>query len=358
MAEATSAIVIDAGSGLTKTGLAGADAPAGVFATAVANSAVATDAAARRTATYPVERGVVTDWTGIQRVWDHATGKVLNVDARGRSVLHLESPQNPEANREKTGQIWFETYGVARFYIGSTATAALHATGRTTGLVLESGDGITFAVPVVDGHIVQHAVQRLDLAGRDLADWLGRLLVERGYSFTTTAEREILADIKQKLAYVALDYAAELMRAETSSELDPNYELPDGQVITIGSERFRCAEALFDPKLAGVGGDGIHRMVAAAIGKSPEDQQPTMWKSIVLAGGTTALPGLAARLQRELAAMAPTTSIKLTVASDPTLAAWVGASLLATAGSFEASWVTRDEFESEGAAVISRKCIP
>merc|ERR1719401_3398471 len=144
-------------------------------------------------------------------------------------------------------QIMFESFNVHRFYVAVQAVLSLYAAGRTTGIAMDSGDGVSHAVPIYEGYALPHAISRLDVAGRDLTEYLMRILKERGCSFTTAAEREIVRDIKEKLCYAALDFDAEMEAAAVSSDRERTYELPDCNMITVGNERFRCPEILFQP---------------------------------------------------------------------------------------------------------------
>jgi len=155
----------------------------------------------------------------------------------------------------------FETFSVPTFYVAIQAVLSLYASGRTTGIVLDAGDGVSHTVPIYEGYALPHCILRLDLAGRDLTDWMIKILSETGCNLTTSAERETARDIKEKTCYVADNYETELKAYEASSTNEKDYEMPDGKVIKVGNARIRCPEALFSPNFIGKEAQGIHELV-------------------------------------------------------------------------------------------------
>ena len=237
----------------------------------------------------------------MMHVWDHTFGETkLNVNPNDCKVLLTEPPLNPSANREKMVEVMFEKYGFHGVFIAIQAVLTLYAQGLLTGVVIDSGDGVTHICPVYEGFALPHLTRRLDIAGRDITRYLIKLLLLRGYAFNHSADFETVRLMKEKLCYVGYDIEQEQKLALETTFLVENYTLPDGRTISLSGERFGAPEALFQPHLIDVEGVGVAELLFNTIQAADMDTRPEFYKHIVLSGGSTMYPGLPSRLEREI----------------------------------------------------------
>lgn len=307
---------------------------------------------------HPMDHGIVTHWDDMERLWHDVLTSQLKITPEDHPVLLTEAPLNPRANRDRCAQLFFETFNSPALYLSIQAILALYASGRTTGVVLDSGDGVTHVVPVYNGFSLPSAIKRMDIAGRDVTDQLQLLLQKSGVLLQTSAEREIVRELKEKLCFVSHDPRVDerewlLHEDEKTSP----YRLPDGQVIKVGLEKFRAPEILFQPELVGSEYSGVHELVHGSIQRVDMDLRAQLYQSIVLSGGTTLTRGFGDRLINELKQLTTRgTKIKIFAPPERRFSTWIGGSILAGLSTFKKMWVSKQEWE-ENPEAIHTKCL-
>mmetsp|Transcript_484 Transcript_484/g.966 ORF Transcript_484/g.966 Transcript_484/m.966 type:complete len:399 (-) Transcript_484:245-1441(-) len=382
-------VVCDNGTGFVKVGYAGENFPRSIFPSmvgrpilraeeAVAEGVVlkevmvgdeAADPKVRHSldCAYPVEEGRVKNWDDMMHLWNYTFYDKLAINPGDHKILLTEPPMNPVKERQQLVTTMFETYGFDQVNISIQAMLTLYAQGLFTGVVVDTGDGVTHTVPVYDGFVPQNLIKRLNVAGRHITTYMIKLLLLRGYAFNRTADFETIRQIKEKFCYVAYDIDTERRLALETTVLEENYTLPDGRVIRIGRERFEAAEALFNPDLIDVESKtgGMSEMVFRMIQEADMDTRTAYYKHIVLSGGSSMYPGLPSRLEKDITKFyldevlqgdsARLKKFKLRIEDPPRrkhmvfLGGSVLADIMKERGEF---WMSKADYDDQGAAAL------
>ncbi|XP_067899390.1 actin-1-like [Heterodontus francisci] len=369
---ANPAVIIDNGSGLCKSGIVGDSIPTSVIPSIVGCSKAAKGsrnanlkdyyvgkaAQARRdvlSLKYPIERGIVTSWEEMEMIWRYIYGFELRVKSKERPILLTAAPLTPFVNRERMAEIMFEGFSVPAMFVAIPATLALYTSGRTRGVVLDSGYGITDAVPIYEGYYLPDAVQRLNLAGSDITENLWRLMLENGHSFAEKMETDVVQDIKEKLCYVSLD--PKLDSKKPADEIQREYRMPDGTQIVVKSELFGAPELFFTPESIGLKETGIHNLMLNSIAKCEQKLHKELFSNMLLCGGSTLLPGMEERLLKEIKLHAPNgIQVKIIAPPERNYSVWMGASILTSLASFKHMWITLNDYNDFGPSVVNKRC--
>lgn len=369
------ALVLDNGSGFCKVGFASDEAPKSSFSSVVGkprnpsiiigteqkDSYVGDEAQMRRgvlNMSYPISRGIVQNWEDMERVWAHAFNNELRTATDDHPVFITEASLNPKSNREKMTQIMFEKFNISSFYVGNQSVLSLYSIGKMSGLVLYSGDGVTHADPILEGYAIPQAIQRLDLGGRDITEILSRLLLNRGINLTSSAEKEIVRNIKEKHCNVSCKFDEDMEGLNSNVE----YTLPDDNVIKIGKEVFAATEVMFNSGLFGMELPSVDQIVCKSVWATDLDFRKYLLENIVLSGGNTMYPGFMERLTIELNKRVSEMkydkiSVKVRGSPERRFSTWIGAAMLSGLTSFQSMWLTKSEYEEHGPHVIHSKCI-
>ena len=369
------ALVIDNGSETIKTGFAGNASPYTVFPSIVGRCKtqmvdtlskdvfIGDDAVFRRrvlSLKFPIQQGIIDSWDDMEQIWGHIFNNILYVNPQEHPILLTESPINHKVNREKTAEIMFETFEVPAMYTAIPPVLALLASGRTTGVVLDLGHGASHTVPIYEGYTIPRALERINFAGEHLTEYIVKLLHDTGYSYTTAADRDIVREIKEKLAYVALDFDADMKKINERLVRGKSFKLPDGRVVKIDDERLlvRCPELLFNPSVEfGEAALGVHEVIRNAITKVDVEIRRECYGNTILCGGSTCFPGMQTRLKKEMSALAPA-NVKVEVVAPPCrkYTAWIGGSILSSLD-VPTGWIHAEEYKEIGHNIVHRNNI-
>jgi actin-related protein 2 len=391
MTDAKAPIVCDNGTGFVKVGFAKDNFPRHIFPSMIGRPLmryeeefqtdvklkdimVGDECAQYRSmleTSYPIENGIVKDWDGIKHIWDYTFNERLQVDPSEHKILLTEPPKNPLRNQEQMLQFMFETYNTQAAKVSIQAMLVLYAQGLYSGVVLDSGDGVTHAVPVYDGYTPDNLISRLNVAGRHMTAYLIKLLQVRGYAFNRSADFDTVRQIKEKFCYVGYDLDVERQLALETTCLVSKYTLPDGKtVIKMDRERYEAPELLFQPHLGGgCDDDGVDKMIFNMINRANQDIRSKLYQHIVLSGGSTMYPGLPSRLEKEIRQQysdlpgvqgdaKQMAKFKLKIEDPPRRKhmVFLGGSVLADIMRNNNDWwITREQWAEHGASLLQRR---
>ncbi|XP_066384321.1 actin-related protein 4-like [Miscanthus floridulus] len=346
----------------------------------------------------PMKDGTVTDWDIVDNIWNHAFRRRLLINPEEHPMLIAEPSTNTAQQREKAAELMFENYKVPALFLAKNAVLTSFASGRATSLVVDSGGGSTVVSAVHDGFVLQKSVATSPVGGEFLTDCMMKSLESKGivirprYSFkkkeispgeykivdldlpNTTESyrlycmRAIASDIKESVCRVPDTAFDEVAYANVPTT---SYELPDGQIIEVGADRFKVPDILFNPSLSqtirGIDGfadstsvRGLQRMVIDSVNKCDIDIRKELFSNILLSGGSSSILQLKERLEKEVLEESPQAARVKVMASGNSVerrfSVWIGGSILASLGSFQQMWFSKAEYEEHGVSYIQRKC--
>eukprot|EP01084_Bolivina_argentea_P129916 229401_1 len=367
----TQTIILDNGSAFMKVGLSFTNTPDAVFPSIVGKPRhigvmvgmnvkdhyCGDEAMSKRgilSVKYPIEHGTICNYDDMVHLWKHSIENELRCIPENCEILSTEKPLQPKTYREKQTQIMFEELKVLKYYVSIDSVLSLYATGRTTGIVIESGANATFIVPVYNGYSVPYAIERMDFGGTECTDYLMKIMTERGYSFCSALQTSTESDIKEKLCFISFDYENDMNKCEISNELEMQYELPDGQFISICNERFRTPEIMFKPEFIGMECVGIHKALFNSICKCDNEFKDKLYENIILSGGNTMFDGFDKRLRKEIKMLAPNKQIINVISKENRkYLSWIGGSIFISTKEMNDKWITKYEYEDYGPSIVS-----
>ena len=376
MVEAQVHTVIDNGTGYMKAGFSGEEAPKAVFPTLIGKPHLgallgsikkdrligqeALEKLVIQEINHPISKGEIKDWVDMENIWHHTFYNELRIQPEDHVVLLTDHPLTKSEQRIKMTEMMFEKFSIPGLFIISHSVLSMFSTGKTSGLVVDSGEELTYCVPIYEGYSFDTSIEKEELGGADLTRYLISLLIQNRYAIDTLAKQVIVNDIKEKMCYVSENYDSEVKESANIKQIS-KYRLPDGEEFILDYEKFRCPEALFKPNLLENKENvvGIHTLCNNAIKKSDLEIKKDLMANIVLCGGNTMFKGFCERMNTELKVNSTGNTInKIQVVGFPErkYACWIGGSILSSLSNFQYMWITKQDYNEVGPEIVHKKC--
>ena len=360
-------VIIDNGSYYIKAGISGEEGPRSVFPSCIGYTPynddknkyiVGTDCEPMRDKlkiNYPIEYGVVKNWDDMEKIWKHTYINELAMEPDYHNVMLTILPYSPKEQIEKSSEIMFEHFNVKGLYMEYPGCLSLYSEGKFDGFSIDLGDMVSNFIPILDGQYIPYNITRFDIGGRDITEFVKKSIINKIQKYLPNVQRDIIKDIKEKACYVPLEYEEELKSVEPFE-----YEMPDGEKLTIKDERIRCPEGLFKSSLIGKEDFDIGKICNDLIKKYKENEQKILYNSIVLSGGNSMFNGLPERLTREIKSLAPYSmkeEVQVIASPERKYSAVNGGCIISSIEAFKNKWITKAEYEESGSDIVYKKCI-
>lgn len=360
-------IVIDNGTGYIKAGFGGYEKPQNIILNCVGNPKskdfifkgrncdfIGEEMKAIKNQLkfdYPVKRGIIQDWNNMEKIWDH-TFKELTGNPAECNINIIEPIMNPKEQKEKIAQIMFEKFKVPGLYLTNSGLLSLYGNGLFDGISVDSGEGITQFLPVLNGVELQ-SQNIINFGGQDLTEYMFRLLNEIK-NIPIEGMKETIKMAKEKVCYVPLNFNDELKKVEPFE-----YLLPDNSKIFIKDQRIKCCEAIFNPISSGLVYDGnLAQHCNDCIKRCKENEKKTLYSKIVLSGGNTMFQGLPERFSKEIRDLAPQNfkeCVNVLAKPNRNMNAWIGGSIVSSLSSYKSFLITKDNYKEMGPSIVHKK---
>lgn len=365
--EVTSAIILDSGSGFCKAGLTSDDQPKSVFPSRVRKAKaegfgdkdyyVGHEAMEKKgllNIVKPISRGLVADWDALENLWQHCFQNELKVSSADHPLLFGVYPDESKSHKERMALLFFEQFGTPGLYCATHGLLALYGSGKTTGLVIDSGEDVTTVVPVYDGYLLPHAHGTIEIGGGDVNEYLQTLLKNKKIVLDLEDSRKV----KEARVYAAVEFQKEYESYKAGITKHTNYELPDRTIIELGEELIQAAEILFRPGMIGKFEPGVHEMINECLQKVETEQKREFFGNVIVCGGNSVIQNYQNRLNRELITVSPNNiKVKVIAGADRQFLPWAGGSVISSLGTFQSMWITQLDYQEHGPSIIHRKCL-